>query len=82
MTALRPKAPNLYELALLLADAQTRVQKEYRWEDFIDNLARICDEFAYSVHPKEKPRFPAFQEIPVAVPQVAYHAVQTASAML
>ncbi len=47
---------NFYELALLLADAQARKDKIYSWSDFIDNLSQICDEFAYSVHPKEKPR--------------------------
>ena len=47
---------NFYELALLLADAQARKDKTYSWSDFIDNLSQICDEFAYSVHPKEKPR--------------------------
>ena len=47
---------NFYELALLLADAQARKNKTYSWSDFIDNLSQICDEFAYSVHPKEKPR--------------------------
>ena len=46
---------NFYELALLLADAQARKDKTYSWSDFIDNLSQICDEFAYSVHPKEKP---------------------------
>ena len=46
---------NFYELALLLADAQARKDKTYNWSDFIDNLSQICDEFAYSVHPKEKP---------------------------
>ena len=47
---------NFYELALLLADAQARKDKTYSWSDFIDNLSQICDEFAYSIHPKEKPR--------------------------
>ena len=46
---------NFYELALLLADAQARKDKTYSWSDFIDNLSQICDEFAYSAHPKEKP---------------------------
>ncbi len=36
---------NFYELALLLADGQTRKNKHY-WMDFIDNLSRICDNFA------------------------------------
>ena len=52
---------NFYELALLLADAQARKDKTYSWSDFIDNLSQICDEFAYSVHPKEKPRRGALQ---------------------
>ena len=46
---------NFYELALLLADGQTRKDKTYSWSDFIDNLSQICDEFADSIHPKEKP---------------------------
>ncbi len=46
---------NFYEFALLLADAQARKDKTYSWSDFIDNLSQICDDFAYSVHPKEKP---------------------------
>ena len=46
---------NFYELALLLADAQARKDKTYSWSDFVDNLSQICDEFAYSIHPKEKP---------------------------
>ena len=28
---------------------------------FIDNLSQICDEFAYSIHPKEKPHRSALQ---------------------
>ena len=52
---------NFYELALLLADAQARKDKTYSWSDFIDNLSQICDEFAYSVHPKEKPHQDALQ---------------------
>lgn len=52
---------NFYELALLLADAQARKNKTYSWSDFIDNLSQICDDFAYSVHPKEKPRRGALQ---------------------
>ena len=47
---------NFYELALILADGQARKDNEYYWSDFIDNLSQICDEFAYSIHPKEKPR--------------------------
>ena len=47
---------NLYELALLLAAGQARKDNKYNWSDFIDNLSQICDEFAYSIHPKEKPR--------------------------
>ena len=46
---------NFYELALLLADGQARNDEKYSWSDFIDNLSQICDQFAYSVHPKEKP---------------------------
>ena len=46
---------NFYELALLLADGQARKDKIYSWSDFIDNLSQICDQFAYSIHPKEKP---------------------------
>ena len=46
---------NFYELALLLADGQARKDKTYSWSDFIDNLSQICDQFAYSIHPKEKP---------------------------
>ena len=46
---------DFYELALLLADGQARKDKTYSWSDFIDNLSQICDDFAYSVHPKEKP---------------------------
>jgi hypothetical protein len=46
---------DFYELALLLADGQARKDKAYSWSDFIDNLSQICDEFAYSIHPKEKP---------------------------
>ena len=52
---------NFYELALLLADAQARKNQTYSWSDFIDNLSQICDEFAYSVHPKEKPHRSALQ---------------------
>ena len=52
---------NFYELALLLADGQARKDKTYSWSDFIDNLSQICDEFAYSVHPKEKPRHVGMQ---------------------
>ena len=52
---------NFYELALLLADAQARKHKTYSWSDFIDNLSQICDEFAYGIHPKEKPRRDALQ---------------------
>ena len=38
---------NLYKLALLLAQAQSR-KSENRGENFIDNLARICDQFSKS----------------------------------
>ena len=47
---------NFYEIALLLADGQARKDKTHSWSDFIDNLSQICDQFAYSIHPKEKPR--------------------------
>ncbi len=47
---------NFYELALILADGQARKDDQHYWSDFIDNLSQICDEFAYSIHPKEKPR--------------------------
>lgn len=46
--------PNFYELAVLLADAQSR-DSESDWEDFIDNLSRICDEFACQIATKDKP---------------------------
>ena len=52
---------NFYELALLLADAQARKNQTYSWSDFIDNLSQICDDFAYGIHPKEKPRRGALQ---------------------
>ena len=38
---------DLYKLALLLAQAQSR-KNEDRGENFIDNLARICDQFSKS----------------------------------
>jgi hypothetical protein len=50
----REAYPNFYELALLLADAQSR-NSESHWEDFIDNLSRICDQFAYQIAAKDKP---------------------------
>ena len=38
---------NLYEQALLLADAHSRqCNVGDQWSNFVDNLARICDEFA------------------------------------
>jgi hypothetical protein len=46
--------PNFYELAVLLADAQSR-DSESHWEDFIDNLSRICDQFACQIAAKDKP---------------------------
>ena len=52
---------NFYELALLLADGQARTDKTDSWSDFIDNLSQICDQFAYSIHPKEKPHRGALQ---------------------
>lgn len=45
---------NFYELALLLADRQARKDNKYYWSDLIDNLSQICDQFAYSIHRKEK----------------------------
>tara|TARA_B100000700_G_C14746579_1_gene715498 strand:+ start:103 stop:258 length:156 start_codon:yes stop_codon:yes gene_type:complete len=38
---------DLYKLALLLAQAQSR-KNEDGGENFIDNLARICDQFSKS----------------------------------
>ena len=52
---------NFYELALLLADGQARKDKAHSWSDFIDNLSQICDQFADSIHPKEKPHRGALQ---------------------
>ncbi len=52
---------NFYELALLLADGQVRTGKEYSWTNFIDNLSHICDEFAFNIHPKEKPHLASLQ---------------------
>ena len=52
---LQRNSQNFYELALLLADGQVRKDEQYSWSDFIDNLSQICDQFAYSIHPKEKP---------------------------
>ena len=46
---------DFYELALILADGQARKDDKHYWSDFIDNLSQICDDFAYSIHPKEKP---------------------------
>jgi hypothetical protein len=53
----RKNHPNFYELALILADGQARNNEngETDWESFIDNLARISNEFATQVHTKEKP---------------------------
>ena len=46
-----PHRANLYEQALLLADAHSRQSNiGDRWVVFIDNLARICDEFAHSTN--------------------------------
>ena len=40
---------NLYEQALLLADVHSRrCNTGDQWPTFIDNLSRICDEFANS----------------------------------
>lgn len=49
----KPGDVNFYELALLLADGQSR-HSENRWGSFIDNLSRICDEFATQIARKEK----------------------------
>ena len=38
---------DLYEIALMLADGQSRNNKS-RDSSFVDNLSRICDEFAKS----------------------------------
>ncbi len=57
---------NFYELALLLADAQSR-KSRYDWEGFIDNLSRICDEFTHSIHSKEKRRFASVHQPPARV---------------
>ena len=38
---------NLYELSLVLSEGQSR-HKNDRWNCFINNLSRICDEFATS----------------------------------
>ena len=38
---------NLYELSLVLSEGQSRHKKD-RWNCFINNLSRICDEFATS----------------------------------
>jgi len=38
---------NLYELSLILAEAQSRNDHD-RWGCFINNLSRICDAFATS----------------------------------
>ena len=40
-------ATNLYELALLLAEAKSRHSQD-RWGCFIDHLSQICDVFATS----------------------------------
>lgn len=45
--------PNFYEHALLLADGQSR-QCADRWASFIDNLSRVCDEFASHLSLKER----------------------------
>ena len=46
---------NLYEQALLLADAHSRqCNTGDQWSTFIDNLARICDEFANSTSCKQR----------------------------
>lgn len=46
---------NLYEQALLLADARSRKNEvDSRWAAFIENLSRICDEFAHSISNDQK----------------------------
>ena len=46
---------NLYEQALLLAEAHSRqCHVSDRWSTFVDNLARICDEFANSTSCKQR----------------------------
>ena len=52
---------DFYELSLLFADGQARNDKKYSWSNFIDSLSQICDEFASSVHPKEKPHLVSLQ---------------------
>ncbi len=49
----RSNHPNFYEFALLFADGQSR-PKEERRGTFIDNLSRICDEFASHISLKER----------------------------
>ena len=50
-----PHRANLYEQALLLADAHSRQSNVGdRWVVFIDNLAHICDEFAHSTNHRSK----------------------------
>ena len=49
---------NLYEQALLLADAHSRqCNVGDQWSNFVDNLARICDEFANSTSCKQRDLF-------------------------
>ena len=49
---------NLYEQALLLADAHSRqCNTGDQWSTFIDNLARICDEFANSTSFRQRDWF-------------------------
>ena len=43
----RQSKTNLYELSLVLSEGQSRHKKD-RWNRFINNLSRICDEFATS----------------------------------
>ena len=44
------KHQSVYDLALLLAHGQSRYS-ENQWDDFIDHLSRICDEFAKQTNP-------------------------------
>ena len=43
----RQSKTSLYELSLVLSEGQSRHKKD-RWNCFINNLSRICDEFATS----------------------------------
>ncbi|HHZ92891.1 TPA: hypothetical protein EYN98_23835 [Candidatus Poribacteria bacterium] len=46
---------NLYEQALLLADSHSRKSNaDNQWVAFIDNLSRICNEFANSANTDQR----------------------------